>query len=179
MFSHAFAAFVAGEFMDVLVPVSERIEIVGSIRRLSPTVNDIDMIAIPRFIQSTDDTLFGEPIRLNLLDQKLAELCLNQSLLLEANGEKIKRFRKHIGKQTISIDLYIAAASTWWTLLLIRTGSREHNIALASKAIELHMQLKADGSGLLSPGGCLIQIHSEEEIFQRLNVPFRMPSERN
>ena len=178
MFSHAFAGSVATEFMETLAVVCERIEIVGSIRRLRPTVNDIDLIAIPRFIESKDDTLFGETVKLNLLDQKLSELCLDQSLLLEANGEKIKRFRKPVGEQTISIDLYVAAESTWWTLFLIRTGSREHNIKLAFRAIDLHMQLKADGSGLISPGGSLIQILSEQEIFKHLRLPYRAPEER-
>ena len=79
----------------------------------------------------------------------------------------------------VQIDLYLATESTWWTLLLIRTGSRDHNIKLAMRAQELHMQLKADGSGLLSPGGSLIRIESEEDIFKHLRLPFKEPKERN
>jgi len=189
MFSHAFAGNIASEFLETLSPDCERIEIVGSLRRFKPTVNDIDLIVIPKLVEKKDETLFGEPVKVNLLDQKLSELCLDQSLLLEANGGKIKRFRKPVGEQTISqpkadapmvqIDLYLATESTWWTLLLIRTGSRDHNIKLAMRAQELHMQLKADGSGLLSPGGSLIRIESEEDIFKHLRLPFKEPKERN
>ena len=189
MYSHAFAGTIASELMASLSPYCESlhdsragIAIVGSLRRLKQKVNDIDIIAIPKFVDSKDDSLFGEPVKENLLDIKLGELCMDGCFTLESNGEKIKRFLKHVdhGKTGLMpIDLYIATPSTWSTLMLIRTGSREHNIKLASRALELHMQLKADGSGLISPGGTLIQIHSEEEIFCHLKLQFKKPSERN
>jgi DNA polymerase/3'-5' exonuclease PolX len=50
---------------------------------------------------------------------------------------------------------------------------------LARRAIELHMQLKADGTGLLSPGGSIIPIESEEHVFQLLNLPYRIPEDRD
>lgn len=178
MFSHTFAGSVATEFLDNVAADCERIQVVGSLRRQKPSVKDIDIIAIPKFREIKDDTLFGEPVKENLLDRKLSELCLDAHLILEANGSKIKRFFRAIQKVSVPIDLYIATEITWWTLLLIRTGSREHNIKLASRALELHMQLKADGSGLLTPNGNIMQIHSEEEIFQHLKLPFRLPEER-
>jgi len=179
MFPFEYAASIASELVQILKTDCEQIEIVGSIRRLKPSVNDIDIIAIPKFIEQKDESLFGEPIKINLLDRKLSDLCLDHFLFLQSNGEKIKRFNMPIGKKTISVDLYIANESTWWTLLLIRTGSREHNIKLASRALEFQMRLKADGSGLLSRDGKLIKIQSEQEIFQYLQVPYRQPSERN
>ena len=63
--------------------------------------------------------------------------------------------------------------------MLIRTGSKNHNIMLAKRAIEMHMQLKADGTGLLSPGGSIIPIGSEEHIFEHLNLPYRIPEDRD
>ena len=41
---------------------------------------------------------------------------------------------------------------------------------LQRRAIDMHMQLKADGTGLLSPGGSIIPIESEEQIFKHLNL---------
>jgi len=78
----------------------------------------------------------------------------------------------------VPIDIYLATEQTWWTLLLIRTGSRNHNIKLARRAIELQMHLKADGSGLLGHDGSLIQIYSEEAIFHHLGLQYRPPEER-
>lgn len=178
MFPHLFAYEVAQSFIEDLRDVCEKIEIVGSIRRNRACVNDVDIIAIPRCSEERDDSLFGEPQVQNLLDRKLAYLCMNRSLSLEANGPKIKRFIKAVDGDDVPIDVYIASKQTWWTLFLIRTGSKTHNIKLARRAQDLHMQLKADGSGLLTPGGTLLQLENEEQIFRLLGLSYRTPEER-
>ena len=178
MFPHAFALEIAEDFVNHISSACDRIEIVGSLRRLKIGVNDIDILAIPRFIQADDDTLFGEPVSENQLDKQLSELCLSRDLELDANGSRIKRFLKTVDGDTIPIDLYIATEQTWWTLLLIRTGSRTHNIKLARRAMELQMHLKADGSGLLTDKGTIIPIASEEEIFRHLRLEYRTPDDR-
>ena len=178
MFPHSFALEIAENFISQISATCERIEIVGSLRRLKVRVNDIDILAIPRFIQADDDTLFGEPVQENQLDKQLSELCLSRDLELDANGSKIKRFLKTVDGDTVPVDLYIATEQTWWTLLLIRTGSRNHNIKLARRAMELQMHLKADGSGLLTSAGSIIPIASEEEIFRLLRFEYRPPDDR-
>jgi DNA polymerase/3'-5' exonuclease PolX len=40
------------------------------------------------------------------------------------------------------------------------------------------MQLKADGSGIISPGGELMRMESEEQIFETLKLPYKRPEER-
>jgi DNA polymerase/3'-5' exonuclease PolX len=177
MFPNTFALDIANGFINQISAACERIEIVGSIRRQKIAVNDIDLLLIPRFIQMDDETLFGDPYQENQLDKQLSQLCQRYDLALDSNGSKIKRFLKTVDGDTIPIDLYIATEQTWWTLLLIRTGSRNHNIKLARRAMELNMHLKADGSGLLTPVGSL-SIHSEEEIFQLLKLEYRLPEER-
>ena len=178
MFPNSFAREIADSFINDIKDTCEQIEIVGSLRRQKVAVNDIDIITIPRFIQEEDETLFGEPVQTNLLDRRLSQFCFKGMLSLESNGPKKKRFIKSVDGENIPIDIFIATKETWWTLLLIWTGSKNHNIMLARKAIELHMQLKADGSGLLSPGGSIIPIDSEEHIFKLLNLPYRIPEDR-
>ena len=178
MFPDTFAREIAEDLFSELSGFSDRIEIAGSLRRRRQAVNDIDIVVIPKFVQVKDETLFGEQVRENLLEKRLSQLCLRGQLDLEANGSKIKRFVKTVDGDTIPIDIYIANEQTWWTLLLIRTGSRNHNIKLAKRAMDLHMHLKADGSGLLTAGGSLISINSEEEIFRHLGLSYRSPEER-
>lgn len=178
MFPDIFAREIAEDLVSELSGFCDRIEIAGSLRRRKQAVNDIDLVVIPKFIHVQDETLFGEPVQENLLEKKLTQLCLIGQLDLEANGSKIKRFLKTVDGDTIPVDIYIASEQTWWTLLLIRTGSRNHNIKLARRAMDLHMHLKADGSGLLTPGGTLIPIHTEEEIFRHLGLAYRPPEER-
>lgn len=178
MFPYAFALDIANDFISQISAACDRIEIVGSLRRLKIGVNDIDLLMIPRFVQMEDETLFGGPFQENQLDKQLSQLCLSRDLELDANGSKIKRFLKTVDGETVPIDLYIATEKTWWTLLLIRTGSRQHNIRLARRAMELQMHLKADGSGLLTSSGSIITVGSEEEIFQHLKMQYRAPEER-
>ena len=178
MFPNTFAHEIAEDFIRQISAACDRIEIVGSLRRLKIGVNDIDLLVIPRFVQMNDETLFGGPYQENQLDKQLSQLCLSHDMELDANGSKIKRFLKTVDGETVPIDVYIATEKSWWTLLLIRTGSRQHNIRLARKAMELQMRLKADGSGLLTSSGSIITVGSEEEIFQHLKMQYRTPEER-
>ncbi|MGD1045371.1 MAG: hypothetical protein ABR936_08610 [Bacteroidota bacterium] len=179
MFPESFARGVAEGIINDIKNDCEQVEIVGSLRRFEPVVSDIDIICIPKFIQEEDETLFGEPVQTNLLDRRLSQFCFKGTLSLESNGPKKKRFIKSVDGENIPIDIFIATKETWWTLLLIWTGSKNHNIMLARRAIELHMHLKADGTGLLSPGGSIIPIESEEHIFRLLNLPYRIPEDRD
>jgi DNA polymerase/3'-5' exonuclease PolX len=178
MFPSTFALDIANDFIRQISASCDRIEIVGSLRRQKVGVNDIDLLVIPRFIQMQDESLFGGPYQENQLDKQLSQLCLSHDMELDANGSKIKRFLKTVDGDTIPIDLYVASEQTWWTLLLIRTGSRQHNIKLARRAMELQMHLKADCSGLLTSNGCIISVGSEEEIFQNLKLEYRRPEDR-
>jgi DNA polymerase/3'-5' exonuclease PolX len=178
MFPDSFAREIAESLVNDIKDTCEQIEIVGSLRRYKPVVGDIDIIVIPKFIQEDDETLFGEPVQTNLLERRLSQYCFKGILSIESNGPKIKRFIKSVDGEDIPIDFYIADKSTWWTLMLIRTGSKNHNIMLARRAIDMHMQLKADGTGLLSPGGSIIPIESEEHVFRLLNLPYRIPEDR-
>lgn len=180
MFDHDTAYSIAEEIVSLVRDSCERIEIAGSLRRGKRKVNDIDIVTVPRYSE-TVQTLFGESLRYNLLDDALAKLCVDGTLTPEASGPKIKRFWKTVPSfgEAIPIDFYIATPETWWTLLLIRTGSREHNIKLAKRAMQLHFHLKADGSGLLSAGGTLLPMHSEEEIFATLGLEYLPPEKRD
>jgi DNA polymerase (family X) len=178
MFLSTFALDVANGFVSDIQSVCERLEIVGSLRRRREIVNDIDVLVIPKTVVVPDSSLFGGTTQVNLLDAQLSQLNSAGRLGMERNGPRIKRCYMSCDDDLIGIDLYIATPATWWTLLLIRTGSRAHNIWLAAMAAECHMQLKADGSGIIDPSGRLIQIQSEEHIFEILGVPYRPPQER-
>ena len=97
---------------------------------------------------------------------------------MESNGPKCKRLMFEYADEPVPVDIYVGTPESWWTLVLIRTGSRVHNLAMAGHAIERHMVLKGDGSGLLSAGGLPIPVRSEEEVFQMLGVPYKHPEER-
>lgn len=171
----ALARDAATRLCSLICQTCDRIEIAGSIRRKKAFVHDIDIVAIPRFVQRPPTTLFGEPEKASELEARLREMETEGLIKFNRGGERVQRFEvRDLG---IPVDLYVASEETWATLLLIRTGSREHNIYLCTLAQRLGMQLKADGSGLLR-GGQLVVNKSEEAIFKALNLQFVQPEAR-
>ncbi|MBA7638443.1 hypothetical protein ES703_46099 [subsurface metagenome] len=101
-------------------------------------------------------------------------LALARPFQPKMSGEKLKRF-DYNGAQ---IDLYYASPETWATLLLIRTGSKENNIRLCSRAKGMGWHLVASGDGLFNENGQRIAGDSEESIYGALGLPYQGPEER-
>ncbi len=171
-FPAAIALAVARLIVEELRPVSHLIEIAGSLRRGSPTVHDIDIVLIPQ--RGSDQFVLGDETP---IDQILRQLVERGSLTEVRGKEKIKCFIA--AKTGIPVDLYIATPETWTTLLLIRTGSKEHNIKLAQRARELGMKLRASGDGIEDANGQLLRASTEQELFSLLQVPYIRPERRN
>jgi len=149
---------IAAEVIKRLSAYCQKIETAGSIRRRKAIVHDIDIVLIP-----------SDPWNL-----EAEVLALARPFLPKLSGEKLKRFDFN-GAQ---IDLYYATVQTWATLLLIRTGSKENNIRLCSRAKEMGWHLAASGEGLFDEAGKRIAGDTEESIYQALGLPFQRPEER-
>ena len=152
------AKLIGERVRAALSPYCERIEIVGSIRRARLIVHDIDMVLIPKQ---------GDELLLNTV------LCSIGRI--EMDGDKIKRLRR---PDDIELDIYLATPATWGTLLLIRTGSAESNMRLASLAKQKGWQIKANGDGLFDEDGNRIAGDTEESIFEALGIPYQESHER-
>ncbi len=154
---------IAEEVIKRLSPYCKRreddkgyyIEVVGSVRRRKPRVRDIDIVLIGSDFWNLSHEIMG----------------LGQSHM---EGEKIKR----VNYNGVQVDLYFADEKTWATLLLIRTGSKENNIRLASLAKKKGWHLAASGDGLFNENGERIAGDSEESIYEALSLPYQEPEER-
>lgn len=156
---HADALTIAQDLVEQLTPFCARIEIAGSLRRRKAEVGDIDLVLITQ-----------EPFKF------LAELMRVYGRKPEKIGPKIVTLSNYRG---IQVDCYLTDERTWPTLLLIRTGSKEHNIALAKYARVRGLQLKANGDGLLNlTTGKLLSVQTEADIFAALKLGYREPWER-
>lgn len=147
---------IAEGVVNRLSPYCQRIEVAGSIRRHKPMVRDIDIVLIP-----------SDPWNLSHEVMGLGSCSLR--------GDKLKR----VTYNGIQVDLYHATPETWATLLLIRTGSKENNIRLATLAKKNGWRLAASGDGLFNEKGQRIAGDSEESIYEALGLPYREPWERN
>jgi len=146
---------IASEVVTRLTPYCDRIEVAGSIRRKKSRVNDVDIVLIPSDLWNLTHEIMG----------------LGPA---KVSGTKIQR----VNCNGTQIDIYFADEDTWATLLLIRTGSAENNIYLASLAKRKGWRLAASGDGLFNEEGQRIAGESELSIYQALGVRWQWPWER-
>ena len=149
------AKTIANEVINRLSPYCQKIEVAGSIRRHKPTVRDIDIVLIASDPWNLSHEIMG----------------LGPSSL---RGDKLKR----VTYKGVQVDLYHATPETWATLLLIRTGSKENNIRLATLAKKKGWHLAASGDGLFNEKGQRVAGDSEESIYEALGLLWQEPYER-
>lgn len=149
------AKVIADTVVKALAPYCDKIEVAGSVRRKKPLVKDIDIVLIPSDLWNLTHEISS------LGPSRLA-------------GGKLKR----VIYNGVQLDFYFATAETWATLLLIRTGSKENNIRLASLAKKRGWRLAASGDGLFNEKGERIAGDSEESIYQALGLRWQEPWER-
>lgn len=156
-----FAERIVGQ----LTAFCTRVEVVGSIRRRRPEVNDIDLVVLPR-----DREAFKAR-------------CLRRCRAL-TNGEQNFIFETDNG---IQVDVFFAREATpelfapkpgnWGALMVCRTGSKEHNIYLCQHAQRLGMRY-APYDGVYDIHNKLIASDTEQEIFDALRLDYIRPEDR-
>lgn len=163
----AFAQRCAARILERLSPFAERIEIAGSIRRGRPDVGDIDLVAIPK-TRSVPD-LFGNPVSVvNVLAAEVRDWVKVKGWKIEKDGPEYLVWNAN----SIQVDLWFTTPRTFGSVLMCRTGSKEHNVGLAMRALKVggkwHPHLG------LHLGGRLYG-ESEQEIYTALRIPFLDP----
>lgn len=165
------ATQVAVEIVSKLTPYCDKVEVAGSIRRGRANVHDIDIVAVPNEDKLLAGGFFGRQHLISTMAYPAEP---------RTNGTKIATFL-HKGRtieEDIAVDIYWATPETWGTLLLIRTGSKEHNIKLCMLARDKGWKLHASGEGLFDAYDRRIASSAEEGIFAALGLPFIPPGKR-
>lgn len=148
------AQLIATEVVETLKPYCDKIVVVGSIRRQKPSPNDIDIVLVPKSdMRSVVPELFTD---------------------VKLNGPKLA----HFTYKGVQVDLYYATWETWGTLLLIRTGPKQRNIDLCTRARNKGWKLHASGEGLFDSGGTRIAGDTEGSIFRALGLGYIPPERR-
>jgi len=139
----------------------ELLEVAGSIRRQKSKVHDIDFVVVAK-----SDTEW-QRINDKLKQLKAKPNCSGNSLIKAFVPRENGLFQ---------VDFYRAKPSTFGILLLVRTGSAEHNMWLAGCAISKGMRIKYS-EGLIKDG-VAIAGETEQGVFEALGLPYPLPSER-
>jgi DNA polymerase (family 10) len=127
----------------------------GSLRRMRETIGDIDVL-----VAAEDSAPFMAA---------LGELPHTAEII--AHGEKKTSIRTTKGLQ---VDLRVLPPAAWGAGLQYFTGSKEHNIRI--REIAVHRKLKLSEYGLFhAKSGKMIVSETEEEIYERLGLPWIPP----
>ena len=176
--------FIAKHYADKIVgwlsPHCERIAIAGSIRRGRPECADVDLVVIPK--HNPDVDLLGQSVgQSNLVFDFLVDYVKERNPT--ASPARTPRFisgGEKAGKQMLielpkcQLDLWFADAATWGTRLLCSTGSKEHNIWLAQRAIDRGLRWNPYEGLQPEDGGQ----RTEAEIYAALGLEFIAPVHR-
>jgi DNA polymerase/3'-5' exonuclease PolX len=157
-----------------LAPFCERVEVAGSVRRGKAEVHDVDIVAIPKAVDQP--SAFGGIAHYKDFEtwKLLFPVALRRcGLKLGEAGPELMRCSFADGFQ---VDVYHARPETWGVILLVRTGSREHNVKLCTLAKSKGLKLSA-AQGVLM-GSEVIACGAEEEIFAALELDFVEPKNR-
>lgn len=153
---------IAEKVKALLSPHCERIEIAGSIRRKKPDVKDIEIVAIPK------------PFEIGLFESGIATV-VNQ--WQKVKGELPCKYTQRILPEGIKLDLFFAERGNWGLIYAIRTGSADYSHkVLATEWVK--RGYKSEG-GYLVANGKQIAVPEEEDLFNRIGVPFVAPELRS
>lgn len=105
-----------------------RIEIVGSVRRFSPEVGDIELLVIPNMNPVPHERpQFGKPIPrtyATCLDKTIDEMRKNEDISIYGDGDRYKKI--WLNYAGIQFDLFICIPpSHWGVQKVIRTGPKD------------------------------------------------------
>jgi len=149
-----------------------RIVIAGSIRRKKSHVGDIELLCIPEHDEEKGDLLHGRVSE--LLEQGLFKLRPD------------KRGRTYFGRKNkllihvptgIGVDIFATDEECWPVALVVRTGGKKTNIAIATAAIRKGWEFHAYGKGFTTPQGELV-CRSERDVFEMAGLPYLEPWDR-
>lgn len=154
------AAGVADEVAEALsaLPQVERCAHAGSLRRMRETVGDVDVLAASRDPRPVMEAFTALPLAAEVV----------------ASGEKKTSVRTAKGLQ---VDLRVVPPESWGAALQYFTGSQAHNIRTREIAVKAGLRLSEYGL-FDAESDELIVSETEEEVYERLGLPWIHPALR-
>jgi DNA polymerase (family 10) len=134
----------------------EKIEVVGSIRRMKETIGDVDFLVISKNPEPIMDFFVSLPGVIKVWGKGTTKASVRM-------------------REGFDMDIRVLPRKSFGAALQYFTGSKEHNIALRKIAIEKGMKLSEYG---LFKGSKMIAGEFEEEIYQKLGLDWIPPELR-
>jgi len=178
-------AKVANLIRYQLGPFTDRIEIVGSVRRRRPFPKDVEVLFIPKYRVKTSDLFSAKASTMDdLVDAELARWIADgrirhrHSVIGSPTWGKENKYAVH-SETDIAINFFATTHDNWWNALVMRTGGKQNNINISSAARRRGWTFEACGSGLSSLRGLPHhQTTSERDVFEFVGLEYLEPENR-
>jgi DNA polymerase beta len=145
------------------------LKITGSYRRAAITCGDIDVLLSHPSPRNTYIEEFIDTIKDYVVDTIGMGPRKYSGIIKHPDYEHVRR-----------LDIRLVAKLSYYTSLIYYTGSKNLNIKLRKKAIELGYKLNEYGLYNKKPlSGGLISITSEQQLFEILDETYLTPQQRN
>lgn len=162
---------LANQIRRSLLEWCERIEIAGSIRRGQAEVGDIDFVILADESNSRSRAAILKRIKQSCEIVTGGSECALNTIAMFRDVQLDFFFATPTRK-----ELFDVVPTNFGSLLLCRTGSKQHNIQLAARAIEMGLHWNPY-RGVFS-GDKLIASETEEAIYHALNLEWLPPTRR-
>ena len=176
---------LAEETVAWMRPFCERVEIAGSIRRVRPTVKDLEIVAVPRRETRPGADLFATEGPVNALFEDWAHTaCIGGHLewIKPGTSEVISWEPKPDGRYwaalidgQVKLDLFLTSELNFGLIYLIRTGSAEFSKAVVTHARQIGM--RSSYGELIGRQG-IIPTPEEADVFRALGLEWVEPERR-
>jgi DNA polymerase (family 10) len=136
----------------------QRIDYVGSLRRMKETIGDVDLLAISdnaKEVMKAFTEMMG-------VKKVISRGPTRSSIVLK--------------EKDVQVDIRVIRETSYAAALMYFTGSKDHNIALRKEAIKKGYKLSE--YGLFESRNKLLPFKSEEEIYKKLGMDYIAPELR-
>jgi DNA polymerase (family 10) len=145
---------IATQLCKYLESSAERVAYAGSLRRMKEIVHDVDILAASTDLERTMKAFLSMP----LIEAVLAQGGTKASVRVQDD---------------LQVDLRVVEPKSWGAAMHYFTGSKAHNIRMRERALK--QGLKLNEYGLFDPNDKCIAGAKEEEIFEKLGLPYIPP----
>lgn len=171
----------AVKILDWIKDYVHRAEVAGSIRRQCFTVNDVDIVCIPKREEIKDLTGAVVETRCPLLFflMKYVEENKARGATFINGGGKTESPNQFLVKLPgCQLDLWLCDEENWITRFICRTGSRQFNIRMCQRAQTLQMRWNPY-VGLMNHRNEVVPLKTEQDFFDALKTRYLTPKERS